>query len=315
MREVSYSRAVQEGLRQGLESDPRSILIHSASELRDSAEGLREEFGPDRVMTADDFSADLIGGCLGLALTGLRPVACFRAGDASRHLAAIMNHLSRGFYSSGGRQPVPVVLRLIMDDPGRRSGLDTLFMRLPGLLAAAPSTPYDAKGLLIEAMGHDNPVMFMEQESLADQTGPVPAKRYTIPFGQAEVVRRGGDVTIAATQAMVGPSLEAAAEAVRLGIDVEIIDLRTPRPLDRDTLFHSIRKTGRLVVVDQGPGSCGPAAEIPAMVAAEAIFYLKGPLLRVCAPDLRAIQAGRPLACLPGPDEILAAVRSLMDYA
>ncbi len=181
---------------------------------------------------------------------------------------------------------------------------------------AAPSTPYDAKGLLIEAVKNDNPVIFVEHKKLYAEKGPVPEESYTIPFGQAEIKRKGNDITIVATHAMVLRSLVAAEEAAKEGIDVEIVDPRTLTPLDKVTILDSVKKTGRLLVTDEGHKTCGVAAEISALVAEEAIFYLKAPVYRVCSPDTPVPFS--PLleqAYIPDEKDLMAAIKGLMAYA
>jgi len=190
------------------------------------------------------------------------------------------------------------------------------FMHIPGLLVAVPSTPYDAKGLMTEAIQNDNPVVFVEHKKLYIEKGPVPEESYRIPFGQADIKREGRDVTIVATHALVQRSLNAAAEVAKEGIDAEVIDPRTLVPLDKETILNSIKKTGRLIVADEGHRTCGAAAEIAAIVAEEAIYYLKAPVKRVTSPDT-PVPFSPPLeqAFIPDEKNLVPAIRSLMEYA
>jgi pyruvate dehydrogenase E1 component beta subunit len=192
----------------------------------------------------------------------------------------------------------------------------SLFMHIPGLFVAAPSTPYDAKGLMIEAIRNDNPVIFIEHKKLYAEKGPVTEETYTITLGQSEIKRRGSDITIVATHAMVQRSLLAAEEAANQGIEVEIVDPRTLTPLDKGAILDSVKKTGRLLVADEDTKTCGVAAEISAMVAEEAIYYLKSPVLRICSPDT-PVPFSPPLeqAFIPDVKDLLPAIKELMEYA
>ena len=182
-------------------------------------------------------------------------------------------------------------------------------------MVVVPSTPYDAKGLLIEAIKNDDPVVFVEHKKLYVEKGPVPEEMYTIPFGVAEVKRKGKDITIVATHALVGRSLRAAEEAAKEGIDVEVVDPRTIVPLDKKTILESVEKTGRLLVADEGPKTCGVAAEISAIVAEEALYSLKAPVVRVCSPDT-PVPFSPPLekAYIPDEKNLLPGIRRLMEY-
>jgi pyruvate dehydrogenase E1 component beta subunit len=189
-------------------------------------------------------------------------------------------------------------------------------MHTPGLFVAVPSTPYDAKGLLIEAIKNDNPVIFVEHKRLYSTTGPVPEDSYRIPFGQADIKREGRDVTIVATHALVLSALEAAEEAAEDGIELEVIDPRTLTPLDRDAILESVKKTGRLVIADEDNKTCGVAAEISALIAEEAVDFLKAPILRNCSPDT-PVPFSPPLekAYMFGKEELVQSVNRVMEYA
>jgi len=190
-----------------------------------------------------------------------------------------------------------------------------LFMHIPGLYVAAPSTPYDAKGLMIEAIKNDNPVVFVEHKKLYVEKGPVPEESYRIPFGKAEVKKEGKDCTIVATHAMVLRALAAAEEAAREGIDVEVVDPRTLSPLDRETILASVDKTGRLIVADEGHKTCGAASEISATAAEERVYSLKAPILRVCSPDT-PVPFSPPLEqdYIPDVKNLLPAIKRVMQY-
>ncbi len=233
----------------------------------------------------------------------------------------IVNQMAKMHYMFGGKGRVPMVLRINIG-AGRGAAAQhsqsfhSFFMHMPGLYVAIPATPYDAKGLLIEAINNDNPVVFVEHKRLYVTKGHVPEESYRIPFGQAEVRREGKDVTVVATHAMVIAALEAAAEAAGAGIDVEVVDPRTLTPLDKEAILRSVKKTGRLLIADEDNKTCGVAAEISAIVAEEAVYYLKAPVLRNCSPDT-PVPFSPPLekAYLFGKDRLLESIRRLMAYA
>jgi pyruvate dehydrogenase E1 component beta subunit len=189
-------------------------------------------------------------------------------------------------------------------------------MHIPGLMVVAPSTPYDAKGLMVEAIQNDNPVVFVEHKKLYIEKGPVPEEMYSIPFGQADIKRPGKDITIVATHALVQRSLNAAEQVAAEGIDVEVIDPRTLVPLDKQAIIDSVKKTGRLLVADEGHQTCGAASEIAATVAEEAIYYLKAPVKRVTSPNT-PVPFSPPLeqAFIPDEKKLIPAIKSLMQYS
>lgn len=325
MREITYAQAINEALRQCMREDERVVLmgedIGRYGGIFQVTAGLLDEFGDQRVMDTPISEAGFVGCGVGAALTGMRPVVEIMFIDFTTVcMDMIVNQMAKVHYMFGGQGKVPMVLRTNIG-AGRGAAaqhsqsLHAIFVHVPGLYVAAPSTPYDAKGLMIEAIRNDNPVIFVEHKKLYIEKGPVPEESYTIPFGKADIKREGKDVTIVATHAMVKRSLEAAEKLKGEGIDVEIVDPRTLTPLDTGTILSSVRKTGRLVVADEGHRTCGFAAEISAVVAEEAIFNLKGPILRVCSPDA-PVPFSPPLeqAYVPGEKELIPAVRRLMEY-
>ncbi len=326
MREITYAQALNEALRECMNEDERVVLlgedIGDYGGIFQVTAGLLDQFGPERVMDMPISEAGFVGGCVGAALTGMRPVVEIMFIDFTTVcMDMIINQMAKMHYMFGGRGKVPMVLRVNIG-AGRGAAAQhsqsfhALFMHIPGLYVAAPSTPYDAKGLLIEAVKNDNPVIFVEHKKLYAEKGPVPEERYTIPFGKAEIKRKGTDITMVATHAMVLRSLVAAEEAAKEGIDVEIVDPRTLTPLDKVTILDSVKKTGRLLVTDEGHKTCGVAAEISALVAEEAIFYLKAPVYRVCSPDTPVPFS--PLleqAYIPDEKDLMAAIKGLMAYA
>lgn len=326
MREITYTQALNEALRICMTEDERVVLlgedIGCYGGIFQVTKGLQTEFGPARVVDTPISEAGFVGASVGAALTGMRPVTEIMFIDFTTVcMDMVINQMAKMHYMFGGKGKVPMVLRINIG-AGRGTAAQhsqsfhSLFMHIPGLFVAAPSTPYDAKGLLIEAVKNDNPVIFVEHKRLYNTKGMVPEESYRIPFGQAEVKRAGRDVTVFATHALVLSALEAAEEAATDGIDVEVIDPRTLAPLDKDTLLASVKKTGRLLVADEDNKTCGVAAEVSAIVAEEAIDYLKAPILRNCSPDT-PVPFSPPLekAYIFGKDRLLESIRRLMAYA
>lgn len=326
MRELTYAQAINEALRQCMKEDERVILLGEDigvyGGIFQVTAGLLSEFGPERVIDTPIAEAGFTGASVGAALTGMRPVVEIMFIDFTTVcMDMIINQMAKMHYMFGGRGKVPMVLRINIG-AGRGAAAQhsqsfhALFMHIPGLYVAVPSTPYDAKGLMIEAIRNDNPVVFVEHKKLYVEKGDVPEKSYTIPFGQAEIKREGSDLTIVATHALVTRSLNAAEEAAKEGIDVEIVDPRTLVPLDRAAILESVKKTGRLLVADEGHKTCGVAAEVSAMVAEEAIYYLKAPVARVCSPDT-PVPFSPPLeqAYIPDVKDLVPAIKRLMQYA
>jgi pyruvate dehydrogenase E1 component beta subunit len=326
MRELTYAQAINEALRQCMKMDERVILLGEDigvyGGIFQVTAGLLSEFGPERVIDTPIAEAGFTGASIGAALTGMRPVVEIMFIDFTTVcMDMIINQMAKMHYMFGGRGKVPVVLRINIG-AGRGAAAQhsqsfhALFMHIPGLYVAAPATPYDAKGLMIEAIRNDNPVVFVEHKKLYVEKGDVPEESYTIPFGQADIKRVGSDLTIVATHALVTRSLNAAEEVAKEGIDVEIVDPRTLVPLDGRAILESVKKTGRLLVADEGHKTCGVAAEISAMVAEEAIYYLKAPVARVCSPDT-PVPFSPPLeqAYIPDVKDLVPAIKRLMQYA
>lgn len=325
MREITYSQAIKEALAKCMREDPNVVLIGEDVGVYGGifgvTSGLLEEFGEERVVDTPISEAAFVGAGIGAALTGMRPVVEIMFIDFSTcAMDMIINQMAKMHYMFGGKGTVPMVLRTNVG-AGRGAAAQhsqsfySIFMHIPGLYIAVPSTPYDAKGLLIEAIKNENPVIFVEHKKLYSEKGQVPENSYTIPFGKAEIVRKGNDITIVATLAMVKRALKAAEQVEKEGIDVEIIDLRTLVPLDKSTILYSVRKTGRLLVADEDHKTCGVAAEISAMVAKEGIYYLKAPVDRVCSPDT-PVPASLPLeqTYIPDVKDLVPAIRKLLEF-
>jgi pyruvate dehydrogenase E1 component beta subunit len=251
--------------------------------------GLYHKF-PGRVLDTPISESAFIGAAIGAATAGLRPVAELMFVDfMGVCFDQIYNQAAKFRYMFGGKAVTPVVIRT-MYGAGLRAAaqhsqcLYPLFTHIPGLKVVVPSTPYDAKGLLTQAIRDNDPVMFFEHKALYDMAGPVPEEGYAVPFGEANVMREGGDVTIVALGRMVHTSLEAAEQLATAGVQCEVVDLRTTSPLDEDTVLESVEGTGRVVVVDEAHPRCSVATDISALVAKKAFGALRAPIEMVTAP-------------------------------
>jgi len=325
MKEITYSKAINEALLQSMEKDERVILLGEDigvyGGIFQVTAGLLDRFGPERVMDMPISESGFVGAAVGAALTGMRPVVELMFIDfCTVCMDMIVNQMAKMHYMFGGRGRVPMVLR-VPSGAGRGAAaqhsqsLHAFFAHIPGIYIACPSNAYDAKGLMMEAIRNDNPVVFAEHKLLYNEKVPVPSDPYTLPFGRAEIKREGKDITIVATQAMVMRSLNAAEIVEKDGIEVEIIDPRTIKPLDRETIFESVRKTGRLIVADEGHKTCGVAAEISAMIVEDEMFSLKAPVRRVCSPDTPVPYSPTlEKAYVPGTKDLIPAIKELMEY-
>ncbi|HNW44743.1 MAG TPA: alpha-ketoacid dehydrogenase subunit beta [Elusimicrobiales bacterium] len=296
LRNISYRGALLEAQRQLLKSSPEVYLIGEGIDdpggVFGSTVGLAREFGPERVMDMPIAENGLTGIAAGSAMCGLRPVMIHMRMDfLPMCLDQIVNHAAKWRYMTGGKVGVPLVIRSII---GRGWGsaaqhsqaLHGLFTHFAGLQVAVPATPYDAKGLLIAASRSGNPVMFCEHRWLYDFNGYVPEEMYEVPFGKAVVRKEGRDVTVVAVSLMVYEAVKAARELEKEGISIEVIDPRTIKPLDMETILASVKKTGRLVIADAGNIMTGISAEIAAQAAEHGFASLKAPVLRVGLPDV-----------------------------
>ncbi len=281
--------------------------------------GLLDQFGNKRVRDTPITESAIVGTAVGAAVGGLRPVAELMFVDfIGVALDQLYNQAAKMKYMFGGKAKIPMVLRAacgagIGAAAQHSQCLEAWFMHVPGLKVVMPSTPYDAKGLLITSIRDDNPVVFLEHKMLYGIEGEVPEGEYTIPLGQADIKREGQDVTIVATALMVHNSLAAAEALAAEGISVEVVDPRTLSPLDEDTILDSVRKTHRLVIVHEEVKFAGSGAEIAAIVAEKAFDYLDAPILRVAGP-FTPVPFSAPLEqeFIPSPDKIAAAVKKVM---
>lgn len=296
MREITLGQAVREALAEELRRDDAVFIlgedVAEAGTPFKVLSGLVEEFGPDRVRDTPISEAGFTGIALGAAMTGMRPVVDIMFGDfITLVMDQVVNQAAKTHYMSGGKLKAPLVIRTTLGATRRSAAqhsqsLHAWVSHIPGLKVALPSTPYDAKGLLKTAIRDDSPVVVFEDKMNWATKGPVPLEEYLIPFGVADVKRRGNDVTIVATSSMVLASLDAAKLLEAEGIDTEVIDPRTTVPLDRETLIASAVKTGRAVVVDEGYHSYGVTAELAAVITEGAFYHLDAPVQRVGAMDV-----------------------------
>jgi pyruvate dehydrogenase E1 component beta subunit len=304
-RVLSLVNTVGEAMRQAMEADP-SVIVMGEDVVGGAGLGGDKEntmggsfgatkslyplFGPNRVRDTPISEAGFVGAGVGAAAAGLRPVVDAMWADfTGLAFDQIYNQAGKMSYMFGGQVRLPLTIRIAMGSglsaAAQHSGtLYGVYTHLPGIKVVVPSTPYDAKGLLLESIFDDSPVMFFEHLKLYVAKGHVPEEPYRIPLGVAEVRREGGDVTVVAIAAMVDRALEAADELAARGTSVEVIDPRTLSPLDEDTIVSSVVKTGALVVVDESPPRCSIASEIAAIVSEKAFDALNGPVRRVTAP-------------------------------
>ena len=295
-RILAYPEAVREGLQQALQQSAQVFVMGQGVDdpggMFGTTRGLHREFGSERVFDTPLAENALTGVAIGAALAGLRPVYFHNRPDfLLLAMDQLVNHAAKWHYMFGGAVSVPLVLWTCI---GRGWGsaaqhsqaLQGLFLHVPGLKLVMPSTCYDAKGLLLSAIFDPNPVLIIEHRYNFKQKGEVPKKMYTVPLGRGIVRRRGKDVTVVAVSHLVMDAFWAAEEMSREGVEVELIDPRTLRPLDHEIILKSVAKTGRLVVVDAGWKTGGVTAEIAALAAEHGFAFLKAPVKRVACPDL-----------------------------
>lgn len=295
-RELTVREATREALAEELSRDPMVFLmgedVGQPGGVYNVTMGLQKEFGADRVMDTPISEEGVVGIGIGAALTAMRPVVEIMFSDfLTLAMDQIVNQAGKLRYMTGGQARVPLVIRTTMG-AGRGAAaqhsqsLQAWMAHIPGLKVAMPSTPYDAKGLLKTAIRDDNPVIFFEDKMMYDLKGPVPSHEYTIPLGVADVKREGNDVTLVATSSMVHVATRAAEILAEENISAEVVDPRTLKPLDTETIVNSVKKTSRAVVIDEGYLSYGVTAEIASIIADEAFDYLDAPVKRIGATDV-----------------------------
>jgi pyruvate/2-oxoglutarate/acetoin dehydrogenase E1 component len=321
--EVSYLEAVREALTQEMRRDPEVFLIGEDIGVYGGAfgvtQGMLEEFGPERVRDTPISEAAIAGAATGAALMGMRPVMEIMFMDfLTISMNQLVNQAAKIRFMFGGKASIPMVIR---SPAGSGTGaaaqhcqsLEAWFIHTPGIKVVAPATPHDVKGLLVTAIRDDNPVLFMEHKLLYRSKGVVAEEEYTIPLGQAQVRREGRDLTALAYSIMVPRALEAAEELAAEGIDLEVVDLRSLKPLDRETVVRSVSKTGRVLILHESPQTGGFGGELAAVVAeSEAFDYLDAPIRRLAGRDI-PIPYNRTLerATVPQVEDIVDAARAL----
>lgn len=320
--QITYSQAINDALKEEMRRDGQMVVfgedVAQFGGIFGLTRGLYEEFGPLRVRNSPVSENAIVGVGIGAALTGLRP--CIELMYSDFMLVAfneLFHSCAKWRYLHGPEYKVPLVVRTASGSAfgagaEHSNCFESLFMHSPGLTVVCPSNPYDAKGLLKTAIRSDNAVLFFEHKQLYQTKGEVPEEEYTIPFGEAKVVREGSDVTIVAVGLMVKKALEAAELLAKDGISAEVIDPRTLAPFDKETVFASVEKTHRAVIVEESNKTAGIGAEIASLIQEEMYDALDSPVVRVAALDIPLpYNVGLELHALPNPEKIAAAVSSL----
>lgn len=319
-RTITYAEAICEAQRIALENDPDVILFgeNVAAPWRPSTKGLKGTFGKERVRDAPITETAFIGAGVGAAIAGAKPIVELMLVDFSLvAMDQILNQMAKTTYMTGGNVNVPMTLRVIYGAQGGGAATHSeclygLYAHMPGMKIAAPSNPYDAKGLLSTAINDPNPVVFFEHIKLSGMEGDVPEDDYRIPFGVANLVREGSDVTVIAVGKMVNDAAKAA-DRLKDEISVEVIDPRTLVPLDEESILRSVAKTGRLIVVDEDYERCGFSAEVAAIAAEKGFHNLKAPVARVANPNV-PLPFNKKLEqhVLPDVDKIIRSIRNIV---
>ena len=322
-REITYLEAVREAMVQEMRRDPEVFLMGEDVGVYGGAfgvsRGMLEEFGPERVRETPISEAAIAGAATGAALMGMRPIAEIMFMDfITISMNQLVNQAAKIRFMFGGKASIPMVVRA---PAGSGTGaaaqhcqsLEALFMNVPGIKVVAPSTPHDVKGLLIASIRDNNPIIFMEHKLLYRTKGLVPEGLYSIPIGEAEIKREGRDLTVVAYSIMVPRALEAAGQLASEGIELEVVDPRSLKPLDKETIVRSVCKTGRVLIVHESPVTGGVGGEIAAVIAdSEAFDYLDAPIRRLAGLNV-PIPYNRTLerAAVPQVEDIVTAARAL----
>lgn len=323
LRNLQFNEALLEATDQAMTADGRVILmglgVTDPLGIFGTTKGLVDKFGCDRVFETPTAENGTMGIAIGSALVGARPIVTHQRVEFSLlAIEQLTNQAAKWNYMTNGKKCVPLVTRLIVgrgwgQGPQHSQSLDSWFAHIPGLKVVAPASPHDAKGLLMAAINDDNPVVFMEHRWLHRTFGHVPIEPYEVPIGSAKVVRQGTDVTIVTYSYMVTEALRTAKILEAFGVNVEIVDLRTYRPLDTQTILASVQKTGRLITIDNGWVKYGVGAEIVSTVVSNNFSCLKSAPIRLGIKDV-PIPSSRSLAneVYPGPKQIAAAIQSAL---
>ena len=333
-RKITYQQAINEALDQEMSRDQNVIVMGEDVAGGAGSPGEQDAWGgvlgvtrglyhkhPGRVIDTPISESGYVGAAVGAACCGMRPVAELMFVDfLGVCFDQIFNQAAKFRYMFGGKAETPVVIRAMYGAGFRAAAqhsqcLYNIFTHIPGLKVVVPSNPYDAKGLLIQSIRDNDPVIFLEHKALYTMEGEVPEELYTVPFGEAAVVREGNDVTIVAIGRMVQKAQEAAAELQKAGVQCEIIDPRTTSPLDTDTILESVEKTGRLIVVDESHPRCSMASDIAGLVAENAFDSLKAPIRQITGPRSPVpFSDSLEELYIPSAAKIVAAAKSLKEY-
>lgn len=337
-RKISFSAAINEAMKLAMRADENVILLGEdvaggaqVDHLQDDeawggvlgvTKGLVQEFGRERVLDTPITEAGFIGAAMGAAATGLRPIAELMFNDfIGSCLDMVMNQGAKFRYMFGGKAQVPVTIRT-MHGAGfgaaaqHSQSLYAMFTHIPGIKVVVPSTPYDAKGLLLASIADNDPVIFFEDKTLYNTTGDVPEEYYTLPLGKVDIKRAGSDVTIVAIGKQVQTALQAAERLAKKGVEAEVVDPRTLSPLDEDTILASVAKTNRLIVIDEANPRCSIATDIAALVADKGFDTLDAPIKRITAPHTPVpFSPVLEELYLPSPQKVVEAVSELIGDA
>ena len=327
MAVISVIEAIRSAMQEEMRRDDSVFVLGEDVGKRGgvflSTQGFIDEFGESRVIDTPLAEASIMGVALGAAFKGMRPIPEVQFSDfVWPSINQLIGEAARARYGSNGQLSVPMVVRIPYGG-GIRGGLyhsqnvESFFFHVPGLKVVSPGTPYDAKGLLKSAIRDDNLIIFLEhKKSYRLVRGEVPEEEYTIPIGPADVKRQGSNITVVSYGLMLHHCLEAAELLSQEDVDVEVVDLRTLRPLDTETIINSVKKTGKILIVHEDNLTGGVGAEIAAIVADQAFEYLDGPISRLCGPDIPTMPFAQSLeeAYLPNTDKVASALRQLAQY-
>lgn len=325
MPEITFRQAIHDAIAEEMRRDSRVFLIGEDIGVYGGAfgvsAGMLDEFGPERIIETPISEAGIVGAATGAAMVGMRPIAEIMFMDfVMLAMEPLANQAAKARYMFGGKATVPMVVRM---PNGSGTGaaaqhsqcLETLLMHIPGLKVVVPSTPYDAKGLLLSSIRDPNPVCFVEHKLLYKLKGEVPQDDYSIPLGQADIKREGQDITIVASQIMVHKSLEAAQILAEEGISIEVIDPRSLRPLDVSTIAKSVNKTGRLLIVHEAVKTAGWAGEVMAAISETPAWdYLDAPMRRLTGKDIPIPYNPKlETAAVPQVDDIIEEIQAIIN--
>lgn len=325
MSETLYLEAISQAMWEEMEKDPSVFILgedvaHEFGGAFKITKGFSKKFGDDRVINTPISESAIVGGSVGAALMGMRPIAEMQFSSfISSGFDQLVNMAGKVYYRWGAK--VPMVVRLpygggIHSGPFHSACEEAWFVHAPGLKVVAPSTPYDAKGLMISAIRDNNPVLYFEHKFLYRRIREtIPKESYTVPLGKADIKRGGDDVLIITYGSMVHVALESAQKCAEEGISVEILDLRTLKPLDKEMILEETKNIGKVIVLHEANRSCGVGAEVSAIISEEAFRYLDAPVVRITAPDT-PVPFSSPLEAYYLPDEprVSEAVRRLAEY-